>query len=56
MKCVPIKPFVLAPQMKNDPASNQNTPDRDARRNPPKAIASTLRAAGAATTASGGAP
>ena len=29
-RCVPIKPFVLAPQMKNDPASSQNVRVREA--------------------------
>jgi hypothetical protein len=37
MKCVPIRPFVLAPQMKKVPARIQNEPVFEARPSSPKA-------------------
>jgi hypothetical protein len=39
MKCVPINPFVLAPQMKNVPARIQNDDVFDARPSSPNASA-----------------
>jgi len=56
MKCVPMSPFVLAPQMKNVPASNQNENDFEARRSAPNATAIALPLAGALTSVSVVAP
>ena len=38
IRCVPIRPLVVAPQMKNAPASSQKSRTRTAPRNAPTAL------------------
>ena len=53
IRCVPISPFVLAPQMKNVPASTQNARVRDANA---RAVSGAIAAAGAGGGASAARP
>jgi hypothetical protein len=56
MKCVPINPFVLAPQMKNVPARIQNDDVFDARASSPNASAIGLPPRGGTTASASLAP
>ncbi len=50
MKCVPIRPFVVAPQIAKPPASSQNCEVRDAIRSASIAAVAALPVRGGGTT------